>query len=164
MSRVPEWGKNGVLDPLGPSGGAVHRHPDAAARDHELVVPGAADLHESLAGDRTGRPDPGPADDRVTEERRRFVVELVAGDDPRKPFEIGRCGGSLPVRARHLLYPAEVDHVVDVIEVVDVGWSDDQVELEQGVEGGRKGVEGGRRESKRVEVAGKFTPFPLTSS
>ena len=84
------------------------------------MIAGATHLGEALEGDACGLADPGAQDDLVAETGGRFVIDLVAQNDPSDCLL--RDGGSerFPMRGRDFLHPAQIDGVVDVRLLVDV--------------------------------------------
>src|SRR5262249_34111049 len=89
------------------------------------------DAHEAVEARASGVADPGAGLDHVAELERAEVVDLVPQRDPRPGRALVRRKARVPVRRPGLLQPADVDHVVDVAVLVDVGGPDAQRQDEQ---------------------------------
>ena len=73
--------------------------------------------------------DPGAHDDFVVEHGGTEIIDLVAQRDPR---DLGMCtvgGERCPVRCCRVLHPSEIDDVVDVRAIVEIGSLDAEDDL-----------------------------------
>ena len=74
----------------------------------------------SLESKGIGCPDPSTRHDAVAQQGGALVVDLMPDGDPCDFVLLALCGGGPPMSDRDVLYPAHVDDVVDMAQLVYV--------------------------------------------
>jgi len=114
----------------GPGGFGVDWDPQGSGTGEELVVTAAADLGQPLEGEANSLANPCAEQDLFTQRGRALVVDFMTAHHPANGVaSIGRSDGA-PVGNRDLLNPSQVDHIVDVVLLVDVGGQNRDSDLE----------------------------------
>lgn len=107
-------------DASGLCGLGINRDPLSASASEEFAVALAEHFDETLEGQPCRLADPGAQNNFVTEGGGRFVIDLVPQHDPANFIARGNGRGSIPMRGRYFLDPADVNCVVDVVLPIDV--------------------------------------------
>src|SRR5438309_7124450 len=99
----------------------INRHPERARLSEKLFVDLTADFGEAFELQPTGLADPRAQDNLLPERSRKSVIDLVPQHDPADGGLRLRARERFPMRGRNILDPAQINGVVHVLLLVDVG-------------------------------------------
>src|ERR1051326_6409170 len=104
----------------GPASSCIDRAPQRSSFRQCLPIAVAPNFSESFECDASGFADPGPQEDFITKRGGGVVINLVPQNDSANSLLRLRAGQGSPVRRGNLLYPSQVNRIIDVILLVDV--------------------------------------------
>src|SRR5690242_9805006 len=99
----------------------VHGTPQCSRTGQESSIAFAANFGETLEAQSVGDTNPGAHVDLVTEHGRTLIVDLVPERHPGQLFAGALGSKHIPMRRSGVLHPAQVDHVIDVRPLIEIG-------------------------------------------
>jgi hypothetical protein len=99
---------------------SINRAPNRTGPGQNTQIGGAPKLGMAFKSPSRGRANPGTPNDLITQEGCSLVIDLVAHYNPQQLSLIYLWSFGAPVGYGQILHPTQVDHIVDVPQLIDV--------------------------------------------